>query len=319
MSKIFKVSKKVSLPVNSEFVDKDFIPKQILFKEDKKTIEQVALCINSRMPVLLIGETGTGKTSLVRHLAFETRNAFVRVNHNGGTTVEDIVGRWGIGQNGQTIWIDGILIEAMKKGYWFLADEINAASAEINFVYHSLLDDEGRVVLAEKGNEVVIPHKNFRFFGAMNPPTEYAGTKDLNKALMSRFMVLKVDFQSPKMEKEILIKRTGIDQDIAEKMVKFASEVRVMHGKEEIRFVLSTRDLIMWADMFKFYGKFMTSAEMAVLNKITSDDYESIKDLMGLNFKSYDTQVTTQQGQTAEELEKMANPFTGASTGVSTP
>src|ERR1041384_2188688 len=170
-----KVSKRVSLPKNDEKIDENFVPKQVVFEDNKKTLEQVAVSISKQMPVLLIGETGTGKTSLVRHLAFETGNAFVRVNHNGGTTIEDIVGRWTIDGTGSTVWIDGILIESMKKGYWFLADEINAASAEINFIYHSLLDDDCRIILAEKGNEVVVPHKNFRFFGAMNPPTEYAG------------------------------------------------------------------------------------------------------------------------------------------------
>lgn len=176
----------------------------------------------------------------------------------------------------------------MKKGYWFLADEINAAGAEINFVYHSLLDDDGRVILAEKGNEVVVPHPNFRFFGAMNPPAEYAGTKELNKALLSRFMVARVDFPPPKVEQKILTSRVGITEDVAERMVRFAGEVRTMHGKEEVHFVLSTRDLLMWATMFKVYKKYLASAELTVLNKIGEDDFDAIKDMMALHFKAQD-------------------------------
>lgn len=290
--KWFKVSRRVSLPINREHVDEHFIPKEIVFEDNKKIVEQVAVAVSYTMPVLLIGETGTGKTSLVRHLAFSTGNGFVRVNHNGGTTIEDIVGRWVINKSGQTEWIDGILISAMKKGYWFLADEINAAGAEINFVYHSLLDDDGRVILAEKGEEVVIPHPNFRFFGAMNPPTEYAGTKELNKALMSRFMVARVDFPPPKVEAKILVSRTGIHEDVAERMIRFAGEVRVMHAKEEVRFVLSTRDLLMWATMHKVYKKYSTSAEMTVLNKIGQDDFDAIKDMMALHFKGQDDNVS---------------------------
>lgn len=303
VKKWFKVSKRVSLPVNKEHVDEAFIPKEIVFEDNKKILEQVAVATSYRMPTLLIGETGTGKTSLVRHLAFNTNNAFVRVNHNGGTTIEDIVGRWIINGKNQTEWVDGILIEAMKKGYWFLADEINAAGAEINFVYHSLLDDDGRVILAEKGNEVVIPHPNFRFFGAMNPPTEYAGTKELNKALMSRFMVCKVDFPAPKVEQKILVNRTGIADDVAERMVRFAGEVRTMHGKEEVHFILSTRDLLMWATMFKVYKKYLTSAEMTVLNKIAVDDFDVIKDLMALHFKQQDDKVTAAAKAAKDEEE----------------
>lgn len=295
-NKWFKVSRRVSLPINKEHVDENFIPKEIVFEDNKKTMEQVAVATSYKMPILLIGETGTGKTSLIRHLAFSTKNGFVRVNHNGGTSVEDILGRWTINSKNQTQWVDGVLIKAMKEGLWYLADEINAAGADINFLYHSLLDDDGKVLIAEKGDEVVIPHKNFRFFGAMNPPTEYAGTKELNKALMSRFMVSKVDFPPPKVETTILTTRTGIDEDTAARMVRFAGEVRGLHAKEDIRFVLSTRDLLMWATMFKVYKKYLVSAEMTVLNKVTQEDFEVLKDSMALNFKTLDDAVKAPQG-----------------------
>lgn len=305
-TKWFKISKRVSLPVNQEKVDEKFVPKDIAYEDNKKTLEQVAIGIAWKMPTLLIGETGTGKTSMIRHIAHMTNNAFARVNHNGGTTIEDLVGRWTIDGNGKTVWVDGILVQAMKKGWYFLADEINAASAEVNFVYHSLLDDDARILLAEKGDEVVVPHKNFRFFGAMNPPTEYAGTKELNKALMSRFMVVNVEFPAPKTEQKILIERTGITEDVAERMVRQAGEVRVMHAKEEVRYVFSTRDLIMWANMFKVYGKYLVAAEMTVLNKIGSDDIDAIKDLMALNFKSLDDGNAMKEEAPTEEIPEEA-------------
>ncbi len=310
--KWFKISKRTSLLINKNHVDSTFLPKEVDFQMDgvKKTVEQVAIGVALKTSVLLIGETGTGKTSLIRHLASKTKNAFVRVNHNGGTTIEDIVGRWLItpDANGQikTEWVDGILIQAMKEGYWFLADEINAAPAEVNFVYHALTDDDGRVLIAEKGNEVVIPHPNFRFFGAMNPPAEYAGTKELNKALMSRFMVVQVDFPAPKTEQKILIQRTGVAPEVAERMVRFAGEIRVNHAKEQVRFVLSTRDLIMWARLFNVYKKYMLAAEMSILGKVTTDDIDSIKDLLTLNFKTLDAQVVTKGGEEEDEVEEDA-------------
>jgi hypothetical protein len=284
----YKVSKRVAIPVNQEEVlDKNFIPKDIGFEDNKIPLEQVGISINQNVPVLLIGETGTGKTSLVRHLANKTANAFVRVNHNGGTTIEDLVGRYLINDKGPH-WVDGILVEAMKKGYWFLADEINAASAEINFVYHSLLDDDGRILLAEKGNEVVVPHPNFRFFAGMNPPTEYAGTKELNKALLSRFAVVKIDFAPPKIEQKILVGRTGITDKVAENMVKFAASIRNNHSKKSTTFILSTRDLIMWGMMYKVYGKYLPAAQMSILNKVGEDDADAVRDLANLSFKALD-------------------------------
>lgn len=295
-----EITKRVWLPVNQNPVDPQFLPKEVPYTDDKKTIEQVAIAISKSMPVLLIGETGTGKTSMIRHIAFKTNNAFVRVNHNGGTTPEDILGRWTI-VDGETVWVDGLLTEAMKKGWYYLADEINAAGAEINFVYHSVLDDDARLVLVEKGNEVVIPHENFRFFAGMNPPTEYAGTKELNKALMSRFIVVKTDFPAPDIESSILMERTGIPQDVAEMMVKTAGEIRVAHIKGDIAYVFSTRDLIMWAEMFKVYKKYMLAAEMTILNKIGADDFESVRDTMGMNLNQLDSATTTKKKTSSPE------------------
>jgi cobaltochelatase CobS len=306
-----KVSKKVSIEVNqSKILHKEFIPKEIPFKEDKKIMEQMGISLHNRIPILLVGETGTGKTSLVRHLAHRTNNAFVRVNHNGGTTVEDIIGRYVLDKDGMK-WVDGILITAMKNGYWYLADEINAASADINFAYHQLLDDDAKVIVVEKGDEVIIPHPNFRFFASMNPSSDYAGTKELNKALLSRFSVVKIDYQSPKDEQEILVVRTGIDKKVAESMVRFAAEIRILQSKQETTFVLSTRDIIMWAQMYKFYGKYIPSAETSVLNKVVEDESEAIKDMLAIHFKALDegTVPVSTVGGGVEAEDSAVSPF----------
>lgn len=285
--KTFKISKKVLLPVNEKNKNLDFVPETFKFEDQKHLLEQVGICINKRLPLLLLGETGTGKTSLIRYLANKTNNSFRRVNHNGGTTVDDIVGKILINREG-TYWVDGILVESMKKGYWYLADEMNAASAEINFVYHSLLDDDAYIVLSEREGEIVRPHPDFRFFAAMNPAADYAGVKQLNTALLSRFIVLKTDFPAPQVERKILVNRTKIQKDTADKMIKFAAEIRANHSKGKIAFVLSTRELLMWGTMYKVYKKYIVSAEMALLNKVGEDDFESVKDLLALHFKKFD-------------------------------
>lgn len=282
----FNISKKVSLPIQADATSA-YIPTSKNYENNKKILEQIGIAINENMPVLLIGETGTGKTSLVRFLASKTNNSFRRVNHNGATTIDDLLGHTLINQQG-TFWQDGVLTEALRKGFWYLADEINASNADINFIYHSLLDDDGFIVLPENNGEIVKPHPNFRFFGAMNPSADYTGAKELNKALLSRFVVIKTDYPNPAVEQKILVSRIGIDSKIANLMITFANEIRANHQKEKISFVLSTRELLTWSKLFLTYQKFLPSAEMSILNKVNADDFDAVKDLLALHFKCID-------------------------------
>jgi len=277
----------VMIPIRKGKVD--FVPTadDILGQED--LIRKVALSIKMQIPVLLVGETGTGKTSLVRHLASKTNNGFRRVNHNGGTTVDDVQGKILVNTKEGTYWVDGVLIDAMRKGHWYLADEINASSPEINFLYHSLLDDDGYVVLVENGGEIVIPHEDFRFFGGMNPTYSYAGTKEMNKALLSRFAVFNVEYPDPSSEAKILKDRTGVMDKAAKRMVAFAVEVREMHRKDKVDFALSTRDLLIWAKFVQEMRKFIPSAEVAILNKVGIDDIDAVRSILELHFTSIDS------------------------------
>lgn len=282
----FEVSPRVSLPIRKG--DVTFVPKSEDFIDQKALVERVALAVNMKMPVLLIGETGTGKTSLVRYLASKTNNGFRRVNHNGGTTVEDVVGKILVASKEGTYWVDGVLVDAMRHGHWYLADEINASAAEINFMYHSLLDDDGYVVLTENKGEIVRPHEDFRFFAGMNPTDTHSGTKEVNQALMSRFAVFKIDYVSPKAETEILTTRTKVPEEVARRMTTFAAEVRTMFQKEKIDFPLSTRDLIIWSKLIVPMKKFIPAAEIAILNKVGRNDIDAIKDLLSIHFASID-------------------------------
>lgn len=232
--------------------------------------------VKAGMAVLMIGETGTGKTSLVRELAKEHKKEFSRVNLNGQTGVDEFVGRWLL-KNGETIWQDGILTQAMRAGKWLVVDEINAALPEILFVLQSVLDGEslteGYLVLAEKDGEVVHPHEDFRLFATMNPPGEYSGTKDLNKAQLSRYgTVIEIGYVSPEIEREILIERVQISEADATIMADYANNVRKLKAASQVFFAISTRDLLAWAKISKASDNIYDGFVYAVLNKIQHDD-----------------------------------------------
>lgn len=210
---------------------------------DANKANTIRACVATSNPVLLIGETGLGKTTIIREMANENGKNLVRVSLNGSTSIEEILGKW-LAKEGTTFWQDGVLIEAMKKGDWIVFDEINAALPEVLFVLHSLLDDDRKVTIIEKNNEVEVPHPDFRFFATMNPTEEYAGTKEVNKALMSRFTAV-INIEVPSAEVEVnIMKDKGIDSVVATQLVELAGKLRKKKADDEIYYFCSTRDLI---------------------------------------------------------------------------
>ena len=100
------------------------------FIDHGEILKTIALGIRDNLPVLLIGESGGGKSSAVRYLAEKTNNGLRRINLNGGTTADELVGRQLLNEKG-TIWTDGILTDAMRKGEWVVLDAINAAGQKL--------------------------------------------------------------------------------------------------------------------------------------------------------------------------------------------
>ncbi len=99
--------------------------------------ELLEKAVEAKLPVLLIGETGTGKTHAVKTLASKNGKKYTRIGLTGETSVDEFVGRIGL-KSGETHWQDGVLLQAMKKGHYLLIDEVNAALPEILFVLHQL-------------------------------------------------------------------------------------------------------------------------------------------------------------------------------------
>lgn len=279
--------------------------------------ELLDIACDDDLPVLLVGDTGTGKTSLVREVAQKRQAQYTRFSITGETTVDDFVGKY-ILKNGETVWQDGILLTAVKKGHYLVVDEINAALPEILFVLHSLLDDDKYVIVPQKDNSLVKPHKNFRFFATMNPVDEYAGTKELNKAFQSRFaMVIEVFYPDREVEVEVVMERTGVEKKIAQQMVDVAIGVRRAKKEEKVFYTLSTRDLLYWGQLGKKLG-LHRAFEVTIRSKGTGDG-EAIEKLYKAVFADYKAledkgvQTTTEWIKTEyAALEKAKKDVLGA-------
>jgi cobaltochelatase CobS len=276
----------VRVPINQSNPSAHIPGEQIYVNPPQGYLEKIAYAVVQNLPVLLIGETGVGKTMSVRYLASRTNNGLRRVNLNGATTVDEFLGKLLINEQG-TYWVNGVLVDAMLAGDWILLDEINACLPEIAFSLHSLLDDDRMVVLMEYDGRIVRPHPNFRVFASMNPSEEgrYGGTKTLNEALLDRFpVVLHMEYLPEEEEIEAVICQSGnADRELVTRMVRVAGDVRQAIHNEKVFGSFSTRRVVDWARMSLTFDV-LDSARFTVLSKMSKFDAEVVEEIIELYF-----------------------------------
>jgi len=289
---------KIEIPINNS--NSPHIPQRAgNFIDHGDIIRTMAIAIRDNLPVLLIGESGVGKTAAVRFLANQTLNGLRRVNLNGGTTADELVGRLLINEKG-TYWVDGILTEAMRNGEWIVLDEINAALPEVLFVLQSVLDDDGYLVLNEKDDkEIVHKHPNFRLFATCNPP-EYAGTKEMNKALLSRFAIcISADYPPEKTELKIIENILGnavAQSELSIKLVGLANETRKAKELGTAGYAINTRDILNTLRLSENMAP-MEALSLAFSNKLDNTDKTSIRSLARLHLPASKNKATATRKQ----------------------
>lgn len=213
--------------------------------------------------VMLVGEPGVGKGHLTRYAASRVNAPLVRINMGIGITKDKLIGRFvpkGDGDLEDQLdqakeiadeqelpvekvlemmnirskfeWRDGLLTTAVKNGYWFLADEVNAADPEQLLPLNGLLEDRGSRTLeiSDKG-ESIKPHPGFRMIATRNP-RHHRGVRRLNHAWKDRMYEMRVDYLPAEKEIEMLADREPVDEDQAAKIVKFAQKVRSAYPSE---------------------------------------------------------------------------------------
>ena len=246
------------LMVRGSTISGDFLENYILTKSVREHLRNLARAVLiKRYPVLLQGPTSSGKTSLVQYLAAITGHKFVRINNHEHTDLQEYLGSYVTDASGKLVFHEGVLVKAVRNGYWIVLDELNLAPSDVLEALNRLLDDNRELFVPEL-RETIPAHPDFLLFATQNPPTLYGGRKMLSRAFRNRFVEIHVD-EIPEDElSTILDKRCKIPESYAKKMVEVMKELelhrqssKVFAGKHGF---ITPRDLFRWADRFRTFG-----------------------------------------------------------------
>lgn len=202
-------------------------------------------------PVLLQGPTSVGKTTMIEYIAARTGHTCIRINNHEHTDVQEYIGSFVTTSTGQLEFKDGLLVEAIRNGYWIILDELNLAPTDVLEALNRLLDDNKELLIPETG-EVVKPSAGFFLFATQNPPGIYGGRKPLSRAFRNRFLEICVnDLPFPEVQ-EIIARSCGITEKISSFLVQ---TMKCLHEKRQLSTLFSgkygaitVRDLIKWGN-----------------------------------------------------------------------
>lgn len=251
--------------------------KTIFYKAVGSEIEIFNQINQLRLPLLLKGPTGSGKSRFIEYMANEVNKTLVTVSCHEETSATDLIGRFII-KGAETIWIDGPLSIAVKNGYILYLDEVAEARPDVIVAIHSLTDHR-RELFIDKLGETIKAHPDFLLVASFNPGYQ-KGFKELKPSTRQRFVALSFDYPNPKIEAEILINETGIQADTAQKLVAIGTKIRNLTelGLTE---TVSTRLLVDAAKLINNGLPKRLAVHVAVVEPLT-DEQETIQALNDL-------------------------------------
>ena len=236
-------------------------------------------------PVFITGLSGNGKTMGVTQACAENKKELIRVNITIETDEDDLLGGYRL-KDGQTVWQNGPVIEAMERGAVLLLDEIDLASNKIMCLQPIL---EGSGVFVKKINKFVKPTQGFNVIATANTKGQgsddgkFIGTNVLNEAFLERFPITFVQsYPKPAVEEKILVntlKKSGkSDKEFCKKLVTWADVIRKTYFDGGVDEIISTRRLVHIIQAYAIFEKKMKAIEVCT-NRFDDDTKNSFMEL----------------------------------------
>lgn len=220
-----------------------------------------------RLPVLLKGPTGCGKTRFVRYMAERLGRPLITVACQEDLSAADLTGRFVL-EGGSTVWRDGPLTRAARLGALCYLDEVVEARADVLTLLHPLTDDRRILPLERLGEEVQCP-PDFLVVISYNPGYQ-AVSRELKESTRQRFVTIPFDYPAPEVEAAIVAAESGCDTETARVLVRLGTGTRNLrsHGLRE---GASTRLLVYAATLNKAGLPLQEACTATLVGSLTDD------------------------------------------------
>jgi len=256
----------------------NIIGKEPYYLETGNEIRMFQAAYDIRLPVMLKGPTGCGKTRFVEYMAHRLNRPLITVSCHEDLFATDLVGRFLL-KNDETVWMDGPLTRAVRNGAICYLDEIVEARKDTTVIIHPLTDYRRTLGIDKKG-EVIPAHPDFMLVISYNPGYQSV-LKDLKQSTRQRFVSIEFNYPEQGKEAEIVSHEGGVGAGVALKLVSLAEKIRSMreHGLTE---GASTRLLIYAAQLIGRNIPVREACMSAICLPLTDDVklIETLKDLI---------------------------------------
>ena len=242
-----------------------------------KEIEVFEQAYQNKIPFLLKGPTGTGKSRFIEFMAHRLNKNLITISCHEETSSTDLIGRFII-KGAETVWLDGPLTRAVKEGAIIYLDEIAEARPDVIVSIHSLTDHR-RELYIDKLGETVKAQEHFMLTASFNPGYQ-RGFKELKPSTRQRFIATSFTYPEAAIETEILMNETQIDAADAKRLVNIGNKIRNLTelGLSE---TVSTRLLVDAAKLIHSGLAKRLAVKVAVVEPLT-DDTETVAALTDL-------------------------------------
>ena len=246
----------------------------------EKEIDVFEHVFKNKIPLLLKGPTGTGKSRFIEYMAYVLGKNLITISCHEETSSTDLIGRYII-KGAETIWVDGPLTKAVKEGAIIYLDEIAEARPDVIVAIHSLTDHR-RELFIDKLGQTIKAHEDFMLVASFNPGYQ-RGFKELKPSTRQRFVAISFNYPESKIETQILINETQIDEQNAAKLIGIGNKIRNLTelGLAE---TVSTRLLVDAAKLIHSGLPKRLSVKVAIVEPLSDDPEvnQAITDLCNL-------------------------------------